>query len=202
MPTIGDIANEINNTLAQIQTNTASAADTAVAIKGDTADIKTEIATLDTTFQTGVAELGGGLFAIWEVEKEVDVLLADGVQQNTAIICWLEKSAELLCRILRRVDTLIDVDTVTKDAILKTSELVDLVHAREALEVRKQAELRARIDACCPPPVPPPEPCYDPCPEPRLRTYDPQGQDWKPPQPPSDPQPTPTPKPGKRHRET
>ena len=200
MPTLEDIANQINNTLGQIQTNTLTTAQTGAAIKSDTADVKAEIATLDNTFQNGVSALAGGLFAIWEVEKEADVLLADQVEQNTSIICWLEKSADLLCRILRHVDTLVEVDKVTRDAVVETSAVVDLVHAREALEVRREADLEARMDACCPPKVPPPEPCYDPCPQPHLRHYDPKGQEWNPPKAPTGQRPPsskPKPVPGK-----
>ena len=181
MTTLADIANQINNTLSQINTNTQDTATTAGQIKGDTADIKNRLDALKASLDAGIVVLAGGLFAIHESQKQANVLLEDNVEQNQSIICWLHKQADLLCGISHRLDTQIAIQTQTRDAAIKQEKIIELVHARETLEVDRLAELQQALLKCCPPPPVKPEPCFEPCPEPKLRRYDPRGQDWTPP---------------------
>jgi hypothetical protein len=168
MPTLQDVANQIKDDLDQIKSSTALTA--------------ARVDTLTQHLDTDEVSLGQGLFAIWEVEKQSAALLDDNVQQNETIICWLQTQADLQCRILRRLDTLIGIDTATRDAVVKLEKIMELVHAREALEVGRLDDVEAKVDACCPPQAPPPEPCYEPCREGKIQRYQPKGQDWQPPQ--------------------
>jgi len=181
MPTLGDIAVQVQNSLNQIQTNTMALALTTGDIKGDTADIKARLDAIKATLLAGFATLGSGLFAIHEAQKETAVLLADEVEQKTTIICWLVKEADLLCRILRRLNTEIEVRQATQKSAVTIARILGRVHAREKLEQDRASAIEARIEKCCPPAVVPPEACYEPCRPPRLVHYDPRGQDWKPP---------------------
>jgi len=169
MPSLQDVANQIKADLDQIQGSTALTAG--------------RVDTLTQHLDADTVALAQGLLAIWEVEKQSAALLDDNVQQNETIICWLQKQADLQCRILRRLDTLIEIETTTRNAVVKSEKIMELVHARETLEVDRLAALEAKIAACCPPPVPDPEPCYEPCQEGKIQRYQPKGQDWQPPQP-------------------
>jgi hypothetical protein len=170
MPSLQDVANQIKDDLDQI--------------KGSTALTAGRIDTLTQHLDADTATLAQGLFAIWEVEKQSAQLLDDNVVQNETIICWLQTQADLQCRILRRLDTLIDIDTATRDAVVKMEKILELVHAKETLEVDNLAAVQAQVTACCPPPEKQPEPCYEACREGKLQRYQPKGQDWQPPQAP------------------
>ena len=61
MPSLQDIANQVNNTLTQINTNTANCATTEALIKGDTADLNSKLATLISQEQVDFANLSAGL---------------------------------------------------------------------------------------------------------------------------------------------
>lgn len=181
MPTLADIANQVNNTLSQINTNTQDTATTAGQIKGDTADIKLRLDALTVTVQAGTLLLANGLFAILESSKQANALLAANVQQNQGILCWLEIHADLLCRILRRENTQIELATELRAAAVKQELILELVHSRETLEVDRNTELQRKIERCCPPKQLEPEACFQACPEPELPSYEPKGQDWQPP---------------------
>jgi hypothetical protein len=181
MATLADIANQVNNTLSQINTNTQDTATTAGQIKGDTADIKLRLDDIKATIQSGVVVLAGGLFAIHQAQKQANALLEANVQQNETMICWMKTQADLLCRILHRMNTQIEIQTATRDAVVKLEKVMELVHARETLEVNRAEELRSEIERCCPPKQPEPEACFKGCPEPDIQRYDPKGQDWTPP---------------------
>ncbi len=167
MPTLQDVANQIKNDLDQIKASTALTAD--------------RIDTLTQHLDADETAIAQGLFAILEVEKKVAVLLEDNVEQNGTIICWLKIQADLECRMLRRLDTLIEIDTVTRDAVVRLEKILELVHARETLEVERLDAAEAKITECCPPEPEKPEPCYEPCREGELNNYEPKGQDWQPP---------------------
>lgn len=168
MPTLQDVANQIKDDLDQIKSSTALTAG--------------RLDTLTQHLDAGVLNLAQGLFAIWEVEKQSAALLVDNVVQNETIICWLKTQADLQCRILRRLDTLLEVETATRNSLTKLEKILELVHARETLEVDRLAAAEAQILKCCPPKQPEPEPCYEPCREGKLSQYEPKGQNWQPPQ--------------------
>jgi hypothetical protein len=181
MPTLADIANQINNTLTQINTNTQDTATSAAEIKGDTADIKLRLDAIKSSIDGSTVVLAGGLFAILEQLKLSNVLLKDNVEQNQTIVCWLKTADDLLCRILHVLQSDTAIQTTIRDAVVDLDAVIDLVHAREALEVERLGKLKRQIEVCCPPEQPKPEKCFDPCREPALGDYQPKGSDWTPP---------------------
>jgi hypothetical protein len=164
MPTLQDVANEIKDDLDQIKASTALTAG--------------RVETLTEHLDADETNLAAGIFALWEVNKQIAVLLQDNVQQNTTIICWLKTQADLQCRMLHRLDTIVALDTQTRDSVSKLERVLELVYAREALDVQRLDATDARLAECCPPDVPEPEPCYEPCDDPKPKTYRPKGQDW------------------------
>jgi hypothetical protein len=182
MPSLGDVANQVLNTLNDIDNKTVGLQTTATAIKNDSDDIKTKLDGIKTSLDTGVATLAGGLFAINENEKLADVLLKDLVGENQTIICLLKTSNDLLCRILHELQKDTAIQTTMRDGLVALEQVLELVHARETVEVERLGLVKARLEKCCPPRVPDPEKCFDPCPETKITIYEPKGQDWTPPQ--------------------
>ncbi|WP_446744778.1 hypothetical protein [Silvibacterium acidisoli] len=168
MPSLQEVANQINDDLDQI--------------KGSTALTAGRLDTLTQHLDADSSTLTQGLFAIWEVGKQCAALLEDNRIQNETIICWLQTESDLQCRILRKMNSLIEIETATRDAVVKLEKILEQVHAHETLQVDNLAVVQAQVMACCPPPEEQPERCYDPCLEGKLSAYKPKGQDWQVPQ--------------------
>ncbi|MGH7497795.1 MAG: hypothetical protein ACREL3_02975 [Gemmatimonadales bacterium] len=169
MPSIQDVANDINAKLDLIATNTAATAAATVQ--------------LDNHLEAGVVTLAGGLFAIWETQKETNAILDFHSQQHATMICLLEAADTLLCGISRKLTTQLELSERQAVVLERLGSIFELVHAREATESDRLSEVRAELARCCPPPEKKPEPCPPPCREPREKRYEPNGQDWRPPEP-------------------
>jgi hypothetical protein len=178
--TLAEIANQVNNTLSQIQTNTKDTADVVALVKGDTADIKTRLDALIAETAAGVQFLGKGLYALQELQREANAHLATQVAQNTAILCWLGILAELSCKQLHAEDGEAKLQEQMLAALRTLEGVEKLVHARELVEYEQHKAIEARIAACCPVATPYPEPCYQMCAPPEISKHDPRGQDWTP----------------------
>jgi hypothetical protein len=189
--TIQDIANQVNNTLTQINQNTQDTANTLGLIKGDTADIKTRIDTLNSDLSTrldnliainqaGFLFLGQGLFLILEQIKRSNSLLEGQIAQNDAMLCWFRQIADLLCRSLQRQNTQVALQTEIEADLDKVRKLLEAVHCCESADIDRLAEIEARLRACCPPVMPRPEACPEPCASPRIDPYEPKDDpDWQ-----------------------
>ncbi len=197
MPTIQDIANQVNNTLTQINQNTQDTANTLALVKGDTADLNAKMAAMDTNLSTrldqlhalnqaGFLFLGQGLFALLEEAKKGNSLLEANVQQNQAIICELKNSNDLLCRILHRQNTQVDLQEEIEDHQEKVRGILELVHPGESGEVDRLAQLTAKIEKCCPPKPPEPERCPPTCDVREIKIYQPDDRGWTVPGKPND----------------
>ncbi len=180
MPSLTDIANQVNNTLNQIQTNTQDTATTVGQVKGDTADIKNTLNVLVANNQAGFVSLSNGLAAIIDQQKATNNLLDYNRQQNDTMICWLANIADVLCRMLHRLDKQVALQTSMDGSLQQIKETFELVYGTETVEVLKRRELQARLDKCCPEKEPEPEHCYEPCREPDYKPYDPRVPEYKP----------------------
>ena len=137
MPSLQDVANQILAVLNQVQTNTAASAATEVQIKGDTADIKTKLDTIESTLQSGFLSMEQGLFAILQQELETNSLLISEVAQNKTIICWLTNIADVLCRIMRKTNTEVELQTDMREMLEHLEKIEELVHAEAAVQVHR-----------------------------------------------------------------
>jgi len=179
MPTIQEIADEINAALGQLNT-------TASNIRGDTQAIRTEVSEIDNHLQAGVGVLAEGLFAILEAQKQGNSIGEHQIQQNDTIICWLDNIAELLCGMTRKMTRQIELQEQIAGSVARVEGIAELVHPGEVAEYDRNKELERRIEECCPPPEEPPEPCPEACRTPEPDLYKPKGQSWKPPKPPKE----------------
>ena len=176
MPSVQDVADQINAKLDTISANTGNTVAVGNQIRADLAGIDARLVQLDSDFVSGITQLAQGLFAIWETQKATNAILDHQSSQNDAIICLLGNATELLCGINRKLSTEVEL----------TSKLVESVDRIEGIIERsdfdRMAEVKRELLACCPPPDKPEEPCPDECPPAKERRYNPKGQDWKPPQ--------------------
>src|SRR5262245_50820721 len=104
MPSLAEIANQVNAKLTQIETHTENTATRAAQIHADTTNIRAQLATLVGVTQAGFDNLAQGLFAILETQRVANAHLATLVSQGQTIICWLSTSAEIQCKQLRTLE--------------------------------------------------------------------------------------------------
>jgi hypothetical protein len=173
VPSVQDIANQVNNTLNQIQTNTSSSAATDVLINEG-------IATLIAQEQADFSNLSAGLAKIIDEQNQTNALLNYQRQQNDTMICWLAKIADLLCTVVRRLDAGVEIDASIRADVRQMTATGELVHGSQTVEVLRRFELDKRVSECCCKPAPEPKPCFEPCTEPPYVPYQPQTGAYQP----------------------
>jgi hypothetical protein len=181
MPSIQDVADQINVKLDQINQSTAATVAVGNGIRSDLTQVNTNI-------QSGVAELSTGLFAIWELQKVTNSILDHHSDQNTTVICLLENTNDLLCGMTRKLTHQIDLSEQILKSLKRLEGITERVEPGAAGDFDRLTELNDRISECCPPELPEPESCPESCPVSDQKPYRPKGQDWKPspqPKPPS-----------------
>lgn len=180
MPSIQDVADQINAKLDQINQNTVDTVTVCNGIRSDLAQANSKLDAIDTDIIAGVAEISAGLFAIWELEKVTNSILEHHSKQTDTVICLLENANELLCGMTRKLTRQLELSERHLDSTRRIEGMSERVHADAAGSFDRHAKLQAEILACCPPDEPELEPCPEPCTEPKERPYKPKGQDWKP----------------------
>jgi hypothetical protein len=180
MPSIQDVADQINAKLDGINQHTGETVTVAGGIRDDLVQINTKLDTLDADVNAGLASVSSGLFAIWEMQKVTNSILEHQIEQNDTIICLLENANELLCGMTRKVTRQLDISERQLESLTGIEGIAERVHPGAAADFDRNAELEGKILECCPPEAPPLELCPEPCSVPKARHYKPKGQDWKP----------------------
>lgn len=170
MPTQED---DIQALLEDIKTNTKNTKDNTLATANSTA-------LLVLTCQTGFTNLAAGIAVQITLQKQANDLLSVNDKQNQIIICWLKNIAEELCKILYLTKDEVELQTGIRNTLGHMDNILELVHAREAMEVMKTDSIEHQMEECCPQEKPKPEPCYKECETPRLPEYKPIDVSWKP----------------------
>ena len=197
MPSIQDVADQINAKLDQITTNTDQTADNTADTVAVANDIKTQLiqanarlTAIDANLASGFANLSQGLFAITELQKVEIVLLDHHRKQHDTMICLLENANELLCGITRKFTEQLRMSRESLQSTQRIEGMLERAHAAEAADYDRLQALNGKIERCCPPDTPPPERCPEPCEKPDFRPRNPEGQGWKPlPSPQTNPTP-------------
>ena len=194
MPSIQDVADQINAKLDTISTNTASTASNTSAIKTGVNTTNTKLTGIDQTLtqidahlQAGFTNISQGIFALTELEKVAVALADQNRKQNDTIICLLEHSNEMLCGITRKLTRQLELSEGILRSTRRIEGIEERVHPGEAADYDRLGVLNGKIEECCPPERPPLEPCPDACPKSDYRPVSPKGQDWKPLPTPSQP---------------
>lgn len=180
MPTIQDVADQVNAKIDQIQANTAGTVAVGNGIRTDLSTIGTKLDILDADLKTGVTELSSGLFAIWELHKVTNAILNHNNRQNDTIICLLENNNELLCGMTRKLTTQLALSEQLVKSVKRIEGITERIQPAAAGDYDRLEALHQELLACCPPEEVPPEPCPEPCGRPALESYKPEGQGWRP----------------------
>lgn len=180
MPSIQDVADQLNAKLDEINANTAATATTCGAIKTDLDELNGRVSVLDDHVQAGFANLAGGLFAIWEVQKASLVQLQHQSQQNDTVICLLQNTTELLCGITRKMTVEIEIGRTLAETVKRIEGIAERAEPAAAGDFDRLSDVKKKLAECCPPQPVEPEPCPPACPVPALDPYRPRGQGWKP----------------------
>ncbi|MBE1492694.1 hypothetical protein [Plantactinospora soyae] len=184
MPSLQDVADQINAKLDEINVNTAATANACGAIRTELVTLNGRVSTLDGHLQAGFANLAGGLFAIWEVQKAALVQAQHHSEQHDAIICLLENTNDLLCGITRKMTTQIRLSQTVARIAERVEGIAERVEPAAAGDFDRLRDVRNDLARCCPPDPEEPEACPEACPVPGLEPYEPDGQDWTPASPP------------------
>lgn len=187
MPSIQDVADQINARLDQVQTNTANTAQNtadnlavSIDIRNELGQVNTGLSQIDNTLANGFANLSQGLFAILQVELASLALLNQHRQQNDTIICELVGANELLCNIMRKFGHQLRLSEAILESAERIEGIAERVHCCEASDYDRQQKMIEQMEECCPPKPIPEEKCPDACKTPDFRPTRPEGQDWKP----------------------
>jgi len=187
MPSIQDVADQINTRLDQVSTNTANTAQNTADNLAVSQDIRNELiqannrlSQIDNNLATGFANLSQGLFALTQVQLVALRLLDHHRQQNDTIICELVNSNELLCNIMRKLGHQLQLSEASLKATERIEGITERVHCCEAGDYDRNRDLVRQMKECCPPEVIAEEECPDVCKAPGYRERQPFGQDWKP----------------------
>ncbi|MCX4239961.1 hypothetical protein [Paraliomyxa miuraensis] len=104
MPTLAELANEVNNRLSQIETHTKEAADMVALVRGDAAELKAGVDVTNATVDAGLAFLGQGLFSVLEAQRMTNAKLATLVDRVEVMLGWAAKLADMMGRQVRALE--------------------------------------------------------------------------------------------------
>lgn len=184
MPSIQDVADQINAKLDQINLNTVNTATAAGEIKTELVQANHQLSAIDHDLQVGFANLSQGLFALSELQRLSISLQDHNRKQNDTIICLLENSNELLCGMTRKLTRQLELSEAMLASAQRLEGISERVSPGEAADYDRHAALQAQIEECCPPEKADLEPCPEACDKPGYRANPPKGQDWTPLPPP------------------
>jgi uncharacterized phage infection (PIP) family protein YhgE len=180
MPSLGDTANEVKALLEDVKNNTLGTSNNTATIIQQLNQLDIKVAQVNNTAQTGFTNLAQGLGILIQLQAQNNDLLASNNKQNVTIICWLDHIAHVLCDIKHNTDMEIKLQREISATLTHLDDILELVHAHEAMEVMNNNDLKKRLEECCPKEEPAPQPCFKDCESPRLPDYNPIRTDWKP----------------------
>lgn len=180
MPSLGDIANDIEGRLDDIKSYTLGTRDNTATIINQLSQLETKVDQVNSTAQLGFTNLAQGLAVLIQLGTQNNDLLESNDKQNQTIICWLDHIAHILCDIKHNTDIEVRLEKEMSTTLEHVDDILELVHAREAMEVMNQEEIEKRLEECCPKEEPAPRPCFENCASPALPDYHPVKSDWLP----------------------
>jgi len=173
MPSLESIANDVKAILIDVRSHTSDT-------KVNTAATAANVAQLNTTCQTGFANLAAGMAIQISLLNQANQMLFVNEKQNETIICWLKNIANVLCDIKYNTKSEVELQKIIARILDHLDKIFELVHSREAMEVLKHDELQGKIEVCCPPEKPKREPCFKECDAPHVPDYKPRDDKWEP----------------------
>src|SRR5215510_14763019 len=142
MPSIQDVADQINARLDAISTNTANTAQNTLDIRNSLAQTNVLLGNMDNTLAGGVANLSQGLFALLQVQPAALALLSHNRLQNDTMICQLAAADKLLCDIMRKLGKQLHLSEEELRAVLRIEGITERVHCCEAGDYDRRLEIK------------------------------------------------------------
>jgi hypothetical protein len=173
MPSIQDVADQINARLDLVATNTKQTAQ-------NTANILAVSKDMHDTLDAGFANLSQGLSALMKVQLAALDLLDHNRKQNETIICELVNSNQLLCNVMRKLGHQLQVSEASLKSTKRIEGIFERIHCCEAVDYDRNSDLIREIRECCPPEAMPEEQCPEVCETPTYRGRKRSEVDWKP----------------------
>lgn len=196
MPSIQDVADQINARLDQVTTNTANTALNTAENVNVSKDIRNELiqansrlSQIDNTLNTGFANISQGIFALVQLQLASLNLLDHHRKQNDVIICELVNNNELTCDIKRKLGRQLKLNEETLAATKHIEGISERVYCCESSDYNRELDMIRKVEECCPPEPPRKEKCPKECKTPDYKKPKPDGLNWKPLPIPSQPNP-------------
>lgn len=196
MPSIQDVADQINARLDQVAANTADTAQNTADNVAVSKDIRDELiqsnnrlAQIDNTLNLGFSNISQGLFTLVQLQLVALNLLDHHRKQNDVIICELVNNNKLLCNIKRKMGIQLQLSKQSLESTERIEGILERVYSSEAADYDRKLEIEQKIEDCCPPEPPRKEKCPEVCKTPDYKQRKPQGLEWKPLPTPKQPEP-------------
>jgi hypothetical protein len=196
MPSIQDVADQLNARLDLVATNTANTAQNTAdnlllsqEIRNELTQVNSQLFQIENTLSAGFANLSQGLFALIQVQLVALSLLDHHRQQNDTIICELVNNNDLLCNIMRKLGYHLELTKASLKSIERIEGITERVYCCEASDYDHNRDLFQKMEECCPPEPIPEEECPEVCKTPTYREPKLSGQDWVPLPTPNQPEP-------------
>lgn len=191
MPSIQDVADQINAKLDSISTNTLDTAkntkDTVKEVKvvgSKVDDTNAHLGLIDFDIKNGFSNIGQGISQLIDLSKASLAVQIHQARQNDTIICLLENNNELLCGITRKLTKQLELSEAKLISLLRIEGIEERIHSDAALDYDRHLKIAERMEECCPHPEEPLEPCPQDCPKPGFEPPKFEERGWKPlPQP-------------------
>jgi len=187
MPSIQDVADQINARLDHVATNTANTATNTAENVNISKDIRDELiqansrlSQIDNTLNIGFANISQGIFSLIQLQLVELSLLDHHRKQNDVIICELVNNNELLCNIKRKLGKQLQLDEKSLISTERVEGITERVHCCESSDYDRELELIKKMEKCCPPEQPRKEKCPDACKTPDYKKPKPNGLNWEP----------------------
>ena len=180
MPSIQDVADQINARLDQITTHTANTAQNTADTVTQLTLVNTRLTQIDNTLMVGFSNVSQGLSAILQVQLAALHVLDHMRRQNDTIICELVNANALLCNIMRKLGRQLRLSEATLESVKRIEGISERVHCCEAGDHDRHRQLIDKMQECCPPEPTPEEPCPEVCRAPVYREQPLPNPDWRP----------------------
>ena len=123
MPSIQDVADQINARLNLIVTNTQNTAQNTADIRNELQQANAQLGQIENTLAVGLANISQGLFGLLQVQLAAFAELEQNRKQNDTIICELVNANELLCNIMRKAGKLVVLGEATLTSVKRIEAL-------------------------------------------------------------------------------
>lgn len=168
MPTI----NEVWEQAVQVNANLAQLHNDLTALRNEADETNSRLESLEQLTGEGFASLADGVVALQARADVANLLLDVLVKQGAAVLCNLEKLSQLTCRLLEESVQQTASGARAADGIEALVHMMATAHPQAGLAWKREQEMNAKMDECCPP-EPGEPPCrYEPCPAPAEPKWD------------------------------